>query len=170
VGVVLQDSFLFRGTIRENIAAGVPSAKLDDIVRAARLAGAEEFIDRLPLGYETAVEEEATNFSGGQKQRISIARALLTRPRMLIFDEATSALDPESESILQTNLKSIAAGRTMIIVSHRLASLVQADSILVLDRGVAVDCAPHATLLQRCTLYRGLWHQQTQHIQHLDPV
>ncbi len=164
VGVVLQDSFLFRGTIHENIAAGRPNAPLGEIVQAAHLAGADEFIDRLPLGYETPVEEEAANFSGGQRQRISIARALLTKPRLLIFDEATSALDPESEAILQENLKSIAAGRTMIVVSHRLASLVQADAILVLDHGAAVDCAPHATLLQRCPLYRGLWQQQTRHM------
>jgi ATP-binding cassette subfamily B protein len=164
VGVVLQDSFLFRGTIRENISAGKPNAHLSDIVQAARLAGADEFIDRLPLGYETPVEEGAANFSGGQRQRISIARALITRPRLLIFDEATSALDPESEAILQTNLKRIAEGRTMIIVSHRLSSLVQADAILVLGQGSALDVAPHGTLLQRCPVYRGLWEQQTMHM------
>jgi ATP-binding cassette subfamily B protein len=164
VSVVLQDSFLFRGTIRENIAAGKPNANLADIIKASRLAGADEFIDRLPLGYETPVEEGAANFSGGQKQRISIARALIIQPRLLIFDEATSALDPESEAILQTNLKSIAAGRTMIVVSHRLSSLVQADAILVLDRGAALDVAPHGTLLKRCSVYRNLWEQQTMHM------
>jgi ATP-binding cassette subfamily B protein len=163
-GVVLQESFLFRGTLRDNIAAGKPRAHFSDIVQAARMAGADEFIDRLPLGYETMVEESATNFSGGQRQRISIARALLTRPKLLIFDEATSALDPESEAILQKNLKQIADGRTMIVVSHRLSSLVQADRILVLDHGSAVDFAPHAVLLQRCALYRGLWEQQTRHV------
>jgi ATP-binding cassette subfamily B protein len=104
------------------------------------------------------------NFSGGQKQRISIARSLLTRPKLLIFDEATSALDPESEAILQKNLKQIADGRTMIVVSHRLSSLVQADRILVLDHGAAVDFATHPVLLQRCALYRGLWEQQTNHV------
>jgi ATP-binding cassette subfamily B protein len=155
---------LFRGTLRDNIAAGKPRAHFSDIVQAARMAGADEFIDRLPLGYETMVEESATNFSGGQRQRISIARALLTRPKLLIFDEATSALDPESEAILQKNLKQIADGRTMIVVSHRLSSLVQADRILVLDHGSAVDFAPHAVLLQRCALYRGLWEQQTRHV------
>jgi subfamily B ATP-binding cassette protein HlyB/CyaB len=163
-GVVLQESFLFRGSLRDNIAAGRPGAHFSEIVHAARMAGAEEFIDRLPLGYETLVEESATNFSGGQRQRVSIARALLTRPKLLIFDEATSALDPESEAILQANLKQIADGRTMIVVSHRLSSLVQADRILVLDHGIAIDFAPHATLLQRCALYRGLWDQQTQHV------
>jgi ATP-binding cassette subfamily B protein len=164
VGVVLQDSFLFRGTIRDNIAAGHPRAHLTDIVHAAHLAGANEFIDRLPLGYETPVEEGATNFSGGQRQRICIARALLTDPRLLIFDEATSALDPESEAVLQANLQRIAAGRTLIVVSHRLSSLVQADSILVLDQGRVADAAPHRTLLERCAIYRNLWQQQNRHV------
>ena len=164
VGVVLQDSFLFRGTIRDNIAAGQPRAQLSNIVRVARLAGADEFIDRLPLGYETFVEEGAANFSGGQRQRLSIARALLGEPKLLIFDEATSALDPESEAVLQTNLKRIAHGRTLIVVSHRLASLVQADRILVLEHGHAVDFAPHGVLLERCPLYRGLWQQQNRHV------
>ncbi len=164
VGVVLQDSFLFRGTIRDNIAASVPTARLEAVVEAARLAGADEFIDRLPMGYETQIAEGAVNFSGGQKQRLSIARALLTRPRLLIFDEATSALDPESEAILQANLKEIARGRTMIVVSHRLSSLVKADSILVLGRGRVVDFGPHAALLERCEVYRVLWAQQTEHM------
>jgi ATP-binding cassette subfamily B protein len=164
MGVVLQDSFLFRGTVRDNIAAGQPRAHLCDIVRVARLAGADEFVDRLPMGYETFVEEGAANFSGGQRQRLSIARALLSEPRLLIFDEATSALDPESEAVLQTNLKRIADGRTLIVVSHRLASLVQADQILVLEHGRAVDFAPHALLLERCGLYRGLWEQQNRHV------
>jgi len=163
-GVVLQESFLFRGSLRDNIAAGKPDAPFSAVVQAARMAGAEEFIDRLPLGYETLVEESAVNFSGGQKQRISIARALLTQPKLLIFDEATSALDPESEAILQKNLKQIADGRTMIVVSHRLSSLVQADRILVLDHGTAVDFAAHPVLLQRCPIYRGLWDQQTSHV------
>lgn len=165
VAVVLQDSFLFRGSIRANIAAGNPLARLENIVEAARLAGADEFIDRLPLGYETMIEEGATNFSGGQRQRLSIARALLIRPRLLIFDEATSALDPESEAILQANLREIARGRTMIVVSHRLSSLVQSDRILVLERSRVVDFAPHAELVTRCEPYRSLWFQQTQHLQ-----
>ncbi len=164
VGVVLQDSFLFRGSIRDNIAATNPDAPLPDIIAAARLAGADEFIDRLPLSYDTLIEEGACNLSGGQRQRLSIARALLVQPRLLIFDEATSALDPDSECVIQDNLKLIASGRSMIIVSHRLSSLVQADAILVLERGRAADFAPHDVLLQRCPIYRHLWHQQTRHI------
>ncbi len=165
IGVVLQDNILFRGSIRENIAAGKPDATLEEVMEAARLAGADEFIDRLPMSYDTYVEESASNFSGGQRQRLAIARALLLRPRLLLFDEATSALDPESEAIIQDNLAEIAAGRTMIIVSHRLSSLVGADSILVLDKGAVVDFAPHSTLLERCDIYRHLWEQQTRHVQ-----
>ncbi|MBX9698207.1 MAG: peptidase domain-containing ABC transporter [Acetobacteraceae bacterium] len=164
VGVVLQENLLFRGTLRENIAAARPEAPLAEVLEAARLAGADEFIARLPLAYETPVEEGASNFSGGQRQRIAIARALLTQPRLLILDEATSALDPDSEAILQANLTEIARGRTMVVVSHRLSSLVRADAILVLERGRAVDFAPHGQLLERCDIYRHLWHQQTQHL------
>jgi ATP-binding cassette subfamily B protein len=165
IGVVLQDNILFRGTIRENIAAGKPDATLDEVMEAARLAGASEFIDRLPLSYETMVEESASNYSGGQRQRIAIARALLLRPRLMLLDEATSALDPESEAIVQQNLGEIARGRTMIVVSHRLSSLVKADAILVMDKGQVIDFAPHATLVERCDIYRHLWDQQTRHLQ-----
>jgi subfamily B ATP-binding cassette protein HlyB/CyaB len=164
VGVVLQDSFLFRGSIRDNIAATKPNAPMEDIVAAAQMAGAAEFIDRLPRSYETILEEGASNLSGGQRHRIAIARALLPQPRRLIFDEATSALDPESEAILQTNLLDIARNRTMIVVSRRLSSLVGSDAILVLDQGAVVDFAPHAVLLKRCEIYRHLWQQQTKHV------
>jgi ATP-binding cassette subfamily B protein len=165
IGVVLQDSILFRGTIRDNIAAANPEASLEEVMEVARLAGADEFIARLPRSYETRVEESATNFSGGQRQRIAIARALLLRPRLLLFDEATSALDPESEAIIQQNLEEIAQGRTMIIVSHRLSSLANSDAILVLDKGRVMDFAPHAVLLERCEIYRHLWDQQTRFLQ-----
>lgn len=164
IGVVLQDTFLFRGTIRDNIAVAKPEAGLDEIVEVARLAGADEFIDRLPQAYDTVIEEGAANLSGGQKQRLGIARALLLRPSLLIFDEATSALDPESEGIIQRNLAAIARGRTMIIVSHRLSSLIRSDAILVLDRGRVADFAPHQTLVERCAIYANLWHQQTEHL------
>ena len=164
IGVVLQDNVLFRGTIQDNIAAARPEAPLDEVMQAARLAGAEEFIERLPRSYLTPVEENGTNFSGGQRQRIAIARALMLRPRLLLFDEATSALDPESEAIVQRNLAEIARGRTTIVVSHRLSSLVRADAILVLDRGAVVDYAPHPVLVQRCDIYRRLWQQQTQYL------
>ncbi len=163
-GVVLQENFLFRGSIRDNILAGRPGLTLEDAIRAARLAGAEEFIERMPNGYETYIEEGSPNLSGGQRQRLAIARALITDPRILILDEATSALDPESEALVNANLNRIARGRTMFIVSHRLSSLVNCDQILVLDRGKVIDIAPHATLLERCAIYRTLWNQQNRHL------
>lgn len=162
IGVVLQENFLFRGTVRENIAATKPDATFDEIVEAARMAGAEEFIERLPRGFDTLLEENAENLSGGQKQRLAIARALVTNPRLLIFDEATSALDPESEAIIRQNLKRIAEGRTVIIVSHRLSTLVDANAILVIDRGRIADIGRHDQLLSRCTTYWSLWAQQTR--------
>src|SRR6201999_1908230 len=112
-----------------NIGASKPDATFDEIVRAARLAGAEEFIDRLPRGYDTHIYEGSSNLSGGQRQRLAIARALIVDPRILILDEATSALDPESEAIVNTNLSRIAQGRSLIVVSHRLSSLVASDAI-----------------------------------------
>jgi subfamily B ATP-binding cassette protein HlyB/CyaB len=163
-GVVLQDNFLFRGTVRDNIIAGRPGLTLSDAMRAARLAGAEEFIECMPNGYETYVEEGSPNLSGGQRQRLAIARALIHDPRILILDEATSALDPQSEVIVSDNLKRIAQGRTMVMVSHRLAFLTDCDSILVLEGGKVVDFAPHSVLLERCGIYRQLWSQQNRHL------
>lgn len=164
MGVVLQDSFLFRGTIRENILAGRPQASPAEMIEAARLAGAEEFIERLPRGYETMIEEHASNLSGGQRQRLAIARALIVDPPLLIFDEATSALDPDSEAIINANLRRIAAGRTVLMISHRLASLVDCDQILVLDRGKLSDSGRHMELVARSDIYRHLWSQQNRHL------
>jgi len=163
-GIVLQQVFLFRGSVRDNIAATKPDATLEEVVEAAQAAGAEEFIQNLPQGYDTPLEEGGVNLSGGQQQRLSIARALLRRPRILILDECTSALDPESEAAIQANLAKIAAGRTVIMVSHRLSSLVGADAIVVLDRGRVVDYGRHGELLSRCTTYRQLWTQQHRHL------
>lgn len=162
IGVVLQDNFLFRGTVRENIAVTRPGATLEEIARTARLAGADEFIEKLPQGFDTPIEENGSNLSGGQKQRIAIARALLPEPRILIFDEATSALDPESEAIFQENLARIAAGRTVIIVSHRLSTIADADQILVFERGKVASAGSHAELLQSCRIYRHFWLQQNR--------
>ena len=162
IGVVLQDNFLFRGTVRENIACVKRDASFEEVAQAARTAGAAEFIERLPRGFDTMLEENAENLSGGQKQRLAIARALITNPRLLIFDEATSALDPESEAIIRSNLRKIGQGRTVIIVSHRLSMLTDVNANVVIDRGRIVDIGRHDELLSRCTTYRHLWNQQTR--------
>ena len=132
--------------------------------RRHALAGADEFIERLPRGFDTMLEENASNLSGGQKQRLAIARALITNPRLLILDEATSALDPESEAIIRRNLRRIAAGRTVIIVSHRLSMLADADAILVIDRGRDRRHGRHDNCFRDCTIYRHLWNQQTRQV------
>ncbi len=160
IGVVLQENFMFRGTIRENIAMTKPDASFEQLVAAAQAAGAVEFIERLPKGYDTLLEEGATNLSGGQRQRLAIARAILPLPRILILDEASSALDPESEAIFMRNLSKIAEGKTVIIVSHRLSTLVNADHILFFQRGQILDAARHPELLERCEPYAHLWNQQ----------
>ncbi len=162
IGVVLQDNFLFKGSIRQNIGMAKPNASFQEIVHVARLAGADEFIERLPQSYDTVIEENGSNLSGGQKQRLAIARAMLTNPRILIFDEATSALDPESESIVQKNLARMARGRTVIMVSHRLSMLTGCDAIIVLDQGEIDGIGTHRQLLESSKVYRDLWQQQTQ--------
>ena len=161
-GVVLQENFLFKATVADNIRAGQSAASREQIIQAALLTGADEFIVNLPQGYDTMLEEGAKNLSGGQRQRLAIARALLTRPEILILDEATSSLDPESERIIRENLVQIAKGRTVIIVSHRLSMLKDADSIVVLQNGLVIGHGPHDGLLHKCELYRSLWQQQME--------
>ena len=164
IGVVLQENFLFRGTVRENLTATKPDASFEEVVAAAQAAGADEFIERLPQGYDTLLEENASNLSGGQKQRLSIARSLLPKPSILILDEAASALDPESEAIFIRNLSQIAVGRTVIMISHRLSTLVNAHAILVMQQGQLADAGRHEELLTRCPTYQQLWNQQTSHL------
>ncbi|NJO42909.1 MAG: ATP-binding cassette domain-containing protein [Cyanobacteria bacterium CRU_2_1] len=160
IGVVDQDTFLFGSTIRENISIGHPTASLEEIVEAAKQAGADSFIRRLPLGYETQIGEGGGLLSGGQRQRIAIARALLGHPRLLILDEATSHLDAESERIIQTNLNRILQNRTTLIIAHRLSTIRRADLILVLDRGVLVESGTHDELMTRRGQYFYLNQQQ----------
>jgi len=166
IGVVPQENFLFSGTIRENIAMAKTDASFADVVRAAQLSGAEEFIERLPRGYDTEIQEGGSNLSGGQRQRLALARALLIDPPVLILDEATSALDAESEAIVNANLKRMAKGRTVLSISHRLSMLVDCDAILVLERGKVYDMGTHEELLRRCDIYKHMWYQQNRH---LDP-
>ncbi len=160
IGVVLQENYFFQGTVRENIRLTKPSATAEEVVNAANLAGAHDFVQTLPQGYDTILEENASNLSGGQKQRLAIARALLTQPKILIFDEATSALDPESETIIKRNLAAIARGRTLIIVSHRLSMLAGANRILVIDKGEKVAFGTHQELLAQGGIYSQFWKQQ----------
>ncbi|MBL8378979.1 MAG: peptidase domain-containing ABC transporter [Burkholderiales bacterium] len=164
IGVVLQETFLFKGTVRDNIAVSRPDATREQILAAAHASGAAEFVERLPQGMDTVLEEGATNLSGGQKQRLAIARALLRDPRILIFDEATSALDPESENVVRRNLAAMRQGRTVVMITHRLTSLTGADAILVMDRGRIVGYGSHAELVQRPGLYQELWRQQTSFV------
>jgi ATP-binding cassette subfamily B protein len=163
IGVVDQDTFLFGGTIGENLSIAHPQATQEEIITAAHLAGADEFIQRLPMGYETQIGEGGGMLSGGQRQRLAIARALLGNPRLLIFDEATSSLDSESERIIQNNLKTIFKGRTTIIIAHRLSTIRNADLILVLDRGVLVESGTHDELIKARSHYCYLNQQQLAH-------
>ena len=160
IGVVLQENFFFSGTIRENLLRTKPDANTEELVMAARLAGIEEFISKLPRGFDTELEENATNLSGGQKQRLAIARALLPNPQVLILDEATSALDPESEEIVRRNLREIGRGRTMVIVSHRLSMVTEADAIAVLDEGELKQLGTHRELVSTDGIYRDFWRRQ----------
>ncbi|BAZ17165.1 cyclic nucleotide-regulated ABC bacteriocin/lantibiotic exporter [Calothrix sp. NIES-4071] len=160
VGVVDQDTFLFGGTIRENIAIAHPEASLEEIIEAASLAGADDFIQKQPLGYDTQIGEGGGMLSGGQRQRIAIARALLGNPRLILLDEATSHLDSESERIIQNNLKTILKGRTSVIIAHRLSTVRNADLILVLDHGVLVESGTHDELIAKKGHYYYLNQQQ----------
>ena len=162
IGVVMQDNYLFNRSVRDNIAVANPSASMEQVIQAAKMAGAHEFILELNEGYDTKVGERGSSLSGGQRQRIAIARALFSNPPILIFDEATSALDPESEAEIQDNIQSIAHGRTMVIVSHRLSMLRHADTIIVLENGNLVGIGTHAQLYAACSQYRALWDKQNQ--------
>jgi len=160
IGIVLQESFLFNASIRDNIALQNPAASMEEIMNAAKIAGAHDFIVELPEGYDTMVGERGTGLSGGQKQRIAIARALLTNPRILIFDEATSALDYESESMIQRNLKKICENRTVIIIAHRLSTLKDADAIMVVEKGSIAEYGSIPSLMDKKGLYYHLLLQQ----------
>ncbi|MBQ7499227.1 MAG: peptidase domain-containing ABC transporter [Selenomonas sp.] len=161
MGVVQQDSYLYNGSIRDNIATGKPAASMEEVIRAAQLAGAHDFILELDEGYDTKVGERGASLSGGQRQRIAIARALLTNPRIMIFDEATSALDYESERIVMKNIEAIGKGRTMIFIAHRLVTVEHCDRIIVLDHGKVAEQGTPAELLALGGIYAHLHAQQS---------
>jgi len=162
-GIVLQECFLFSGSVRDNIAIAAPNADMERVIQAARIAGAHDFISEMPVGYDTYVEERGSSLSGGQKQRIAIARALMADPNILIFDEATSSLDYESERVIHQNLKHIKSGRTVIFIAHRLSVMRACDLVLVIDKGRIVEAGNHESLLKRDGLYAYLYKQQEEH-------
>jgi subfamily B ATP-binding cassette protein HlyB/CyaB len=160
VGVVLQESMLFNSSVRDNIAIADPSTPMEDVIAAAELAGAHEFIVELPEGYDTIIGERGSSLSGGQRQRVAIARALITNPRILIFDEATSALDYESERVIQENMRQISDGRTVLIIAHRLSTVRMADRIVTIERGRIVEDGTHDELIRTGGRYSKLLRLQ----------
>jgi len=160
VGTVQQDVFLFTGSVRDNIAYGNPEAAEEEIREAARRAGAKEFIEALPSGYDTQIGEKGVKLSGGQKQRLSIARAFLKDPRILILDEATSSLDTHTERIIQAALRELIRGRTTLIIAHRLSTIRNADEIIVLTENGIVQRGSHQELMRSPGLYKELYTLQ----------
>lgn len=160
IGVVLQENFLFNRSVRENIALSNPGLPMPQVIAAAKLAGAHEFILELPEGYDTLVGEHGANLSGGQRQRIAIARALIGDPRILIFDEATSALDYESEHIIGQNMQAICQGRTVFIIAHRLSAVRHANRILVVEEGRITEQGSHSALIEQQGIYAHLYAMQ----------
>lgn len=160
IGIVLQENYLFSGTIKDNIALPRPNVPMEGIVQVSQIAGAHEFISKLPKGYDTEVGERGSSLSGGQRQRIAIARALISNPRILIFDEATSALDYESERIIRDNMAMISKGRTTIIIAHRLSTIRDCDKIVCFDNGSIVEVGTHEELLQHDGYYKKLYLAQ----------
>jgi subfamily B ATP-binding cassette protein HlyB/CyaB len=164
VGVVLQENFLFNRSVRDNIALADPGLAMEQVMQAAKLAGAHEFILELAEGYDTLVGEHGCSLSGGQRQRIAIARALVANPRILIFDEATSALDYESEAIIQQNMAHISRGRTVFVIAHRLSTVRPAHRIYVIEKGEMVEEGSHDDLLRLNGVYARLYKHQDGYV------
>jgi len=160
LGVVFQDNFLFDGTVLENIAYAEPHASEEELLRAAKIAHCDDFVQRLPQGYDTIVGERGVKLSGGERQRVAIARAILADPRILILDEATSSLDSESEALIQQGLAELMKGRTTFVIAHRLSTIRQADTILVLEGGQVIERGRHEQLLALGGRYHALYTRQ----------
>jgi ABC-type multidrug transport system fused ATPase/permease subunit len=162
VAVVLQDSFLFNNTVSQNLLYGKPDATADELIAAARTANADDFITKLPEGFDTELGERGVKLSGGQKQRLALARAILADPKILILDEATSSVDAEAEYLIQQALERVLKGRTALVIAHRLSTIRNADKILVLDSGRIVETGNHIELMQRGGLYSRLYQRQME--------
>ena len=162
LGVVSQDTFLFNASIAENLSFGLEGVSQEQLERAAAQAQAAGFIEALPEGYNTLVGERGYRLSGGQRQRLSLARALLRQPELLILDEATSALDSASERLVQEAIQQVEGHCTVLVIAHRLSTIVNADQILVLERGRIIQCGSHHQLLQAPGMYQQLWQQQSK--------
>jgi ABC-type multidrug transport system fused ATPase/permease subunit len=160
IGVVLQDNFLFDGTVKENISFTKPGATTEEVIEVAKIANADDFIRGFPQGYDTIVGERGVKLSGGQRQRVAIARAILADPRILILDEATSSLDSESEQLIQEGLRRLRAGRTTFVIAHRLSTITSSDQILVLEHGEIVERGSHRQLIALGGRYRELYDRQ----------
>ena len=160
IGIVLQENFLFHQSVFNNIAQTSPNATMDEVVSAAKMAGAHDFILKLPMGYDTILAEGGASLSGGQRQRVAIARTLLSNPKVIIFDEATSALDDESQTIIQDNMQIIAKGRTVITIAHRLSTIRNHQRIIVMQQGEIVEQGSHQQLIENNKFYKNLWSLQ----------
>jgi ABC-type multidrug transport system fused ATPase/permease subunit len=162
VAVVLQDTFLFNASVRENVSYGKPDASEKEVVTAAKTAYAHEFIQQLPEGYDTQIGERGVRLSGGQRQRLALARAILTDPRILILDEATSSVDAEAEYLIQQALEGVMRGRTSLVIAHRLSTIREADKIIALHDGRIREIGDHQELLERGGLYSQLYRRQLE--------
>jgi subfamily B ATP-binding cassette protein MsbA len=160
IGIVTQETVLFNDTVRNNIAYGQPHVAAKDVEAAARMALAHDFIMEMPAGYDTVIGERGLRLSGGERQRIAIARAILKNAPILILDEATSALDNESEALVQSALQNLMAGRTVMVIAHRLSTVRRADRIVVLEAGTIADIGPHNDLMKKLGTYRRLYDLQ----------
>ena len=159
-GMVLQDTWLFNGTIKENIAFGKEGATDDEIFAASKMAHADHFIRTLPEGYDTVLNEEASNISQGQKQLITIARAVLANPPVMILDEATSSVDTRTELLIQQAMNRLMEGRTSFVIAHRLSTIRDADLIIVMDQGKVIEQGTHNELLEENGFYADLYNSQ----------